>query len=141
MYLTNDEFIIIKGMLEGLSLNDISKNLNKTLCTCDPRIDSVFQKFGVSSKADFQKVNLDKVELCEKENMPYFEYDNKQLVKKIPVRKKDIAKIYNIFKNISNEHTKFNLVCSTNKLYGYLYLENSTGKEYIYKTMAIKPER
>lgn len=43
MYLTEEEFKILQGLKLGLSFTEISKELNKPLRTCDPRIDSLFK--------------------------------------------------------------------------------------------------
>ena len=66
MYLTEEEFKILKGLILGLSFAEINRKLNKPLRTCDPRFDSLYQKYGVVNsielikKADLKKVTVKK---------------------------------------------------------------------------------
>ena len=103
MYLTNDEFLILSGIKMGLSYQEISKKFGLKICTNDPRIGSLCQKYGVESPKELIKTaELKKVEVRETQDIPYFEYDENgfNLVKKISITKKDVEKIWNFFENM-----------------------------------------
>ena len=75
MYLTKEELIILQGLKENLSYAEISKRLSEPLRTCDSRINSLYQKYGVDNKLDLaQRANLDKVEVARIENIPYWHF-------------------------------------------------------------------
>ena len=94
MYLTEEELIILQGLKENLSYAEISKKLNEPLRTCDSRINSLEQKYGVDSRQDLVKrAKLDKIEVVKTEQIPYWQYDGTQLVQKIPVCKRDIERL------------------------------------------------
>ena len=134
MYLTKDKLTILQGLKENLSYAEISRKLNEPLRTCDSRINSLEQKYGVSNRIELVKrANLDKVEVVKIENIPYWQYDGTQLVQKIPVCKRDIERLLKLLE-AEDELKKFNLVCSSNNLYRFMYLEMPSGKEYINKT-------
>lgn len=64
MYLTKEELIILQGLKNNQTFAEINKNLSKPMRTCDPRIDSLCQKYGVTdrveliNKADLEKVSI-----------------------------------------------------------------------------------
>ena len=137
MYLTKEELIILQGLKENLSYAEISKRLSEPLRTCDSRINSLYQKYGVDNKLDLaQRANLDKVEVARIENIPYWQYDGTQLVQKIPVCKRDDERLLKLLEQ-EDELKKFNLVCSSNYLYRFMYLEMPSGKEYIQRNKII----
>ena len=124
-------------MKENLSYAEISKRLSEPLRTCDSRINSLYQKYGVDNKLDLaQRANLDKVEVARIENIPYWQYDGTQLVQKIPVCKRDVERLLKLLEQ-EDELKKFNLVCSSNYLYRFMYLEMPSGKEYIQRNKII----
>lgn len=137
MYLTKDKLTILQGLKENLSYAEISRKLNEPLRTCDSRINSLEQKYGVSNRIELVKrANLDKVEVVKIENIPYWQYDGTQLVQKIPVCKRDIERLLKLLE-AEDELKKFNLVCSSNNLYRFMYLEMPSGKEYIQRNKII----
>lgn len=137
MYLTEEELIILQGLKENLSYAEISKKLSEPLRTCDSRINSLEQKYGVDNRQDLVKrANLDNVEVAKIENIPYWKYDGTQLVQKIPVCKKDIERLLKLME-AEDEIEKFNLVYSSNYLYRFMYLEMPSGKEYIQRNKII----
>lgn len=137
MYLTEEELIILQGLKANLSYAEISKKLSKPLHTCDSRINSLEQKYGVDNRQDLVKrANLDKVEVARIENIPYWQYDGTQLVQKIPVCKRDVERLLKLLEQ-EDELKKFNLVCSSNYLYRFMYLEMPSGKEYIQRNKII----
>lgn len=137
MYLTEEELIILQGLKENLSYAEISKKLREPLRTCDSRINSLYQKYGVDNRQDLVKrANLDKVEVAKIENIPYWQYDGTQLVQKIPVCKRDIERLLKLLE-AEDKLEKFNLVYSSNYLYRFMYLEMPSGKEYIQRNKII----
>ena len=64
MYLTKEELIILQGLKNNQTFARINKKLSKPIRTCDPRIDSLCQKYGVTdrvelvNKADLEKVSV-----------------------------------------------------------------------------------
>ena len=64
MYLTKEELIILQGLKNNQTFAEINKNLAKPIRTCDPKIDSLCQKYGVTdrvelvNKADLEKVSV-----------------------------------------------------------------------------------
>ncbi len=77
MYLTKEEFIVLKGIKEGLVSHQIKEKYGISVGTIDPKMEALYAKYGANDKQDLvKKADLDKVEICEKENIPYFEYDN-----------------------------------------------------------------
>lgn len=137
MYLTKDKLTILQGLKENLSYAEISRKLNEPLRTCDSRINSLEQKYGVSNRIELVKrANLDKVEVVKIENIPYWQYNGTQLVQKIPVCKRDIERLLKLLE-AEDELKKFNLVCSSNNLYRFMYLEMPSGKEYIQRNKII----
>ena len=137
MYLTEEELIILQGLKENLSYAEISKKLNEPLRTCDSRINSLEQKYGVDSRQDLVKrAKLDKIEVVKTEQIPYWQYDGTQLVQKIPVCKRDIERLLKLME-AEDEIEKFNLVYSSNYLYRFMYLEMPSGKEYIQRNKII----
>lgn len=137
MYLTEEELIILQGLKENLSYAEISRKLSEPLRTCDSRINSLEQKYGVSNRVELvQKANLDKIEVAKAEQIPYWQYDGSQLVQKIPVCKRDIERLLKLME-AEDEIEKFNLVYSSNYLYRFMYLKMPSGKEYIQRNKII----
>lgn len=137
MFLTKDELTILKGLKNNLSYTEISRKLKVPLCTCDSRINSLYQKYGVDNRNDLiNNANIENVELAEIQNIPYWQYDGIQLVQKIPVCKRDIERILKLLEQ-EDEKERFNLVYSSNYLNKFMYLEKSAGKDYIYRNKII----
>ena len=64
MYLTKEELIILQGLKDNLTFAEINKNLAKPIRTCDPRIDSLCQKYGVTNRVELvNKADLEKVSI------------------------------------------------------------------------------
>lgn len=116
MYLTNEEFIILKGFANGLSREKINEQLSKTLKTNDCRIDALYQKYGANNRIQLlEKADLQKVEICNKETIPYWKYDeNDQLITKIYLSKKDIIKLMEILEKEQDENKLFKITYSNN---------------------------
>ncbi len=133
MYLTNEEYKILSLFLKGLNQSEINKTTDLKLCTNDPRVNSLYQKYRVYDRIELiKKADLDKAEIVDITDMPYFEY-NEQLVKKIPVSKKDIQGLMKLLKTVEDNEEYFDLVYSPNTMDEYLYLETKNGKKYVYE--------
>ena len=134
MYLTEEEFKILKGLILGLSFAEINRKLNKPLRTCDPRIDSLYQKYGVVNsielikKADLKKVTVEKIE-----GIPYLKYENTQLVQSIPICKKAVENIISLLSQVEDDKREFKIIYSANKLNKFLLIDNGVEKIYLYR--------
>ena len=129
MYLTNEEFIILKGFANGLSREELNKQLLKTLKTNDCRIDALYQKYGVTNRKQLlEKADLEKVEVCNKETIPYWKYnENDQLVSEIYLSKNDIEKLMNLVKNEKDANKRFKLTyCDNGGFYQEIKLDDKT---------------
>jgi len=72
MYLTKEELIILQGLKNNLTFAEINKNLSKPIRTCDPRIDSLCQKYGVADRQELvNKADLEKVSVTDIEEISY----------------------------------------------------------------------
>lgn len=121
MYLTEEEFKILQGLKFGLSFTEISKELNKSLRTCDPRIDSLYQKYGVIDRLELsKKADLKKVTVANIEEIPYWEYEGTQLVQSIPICKKAVENIISLLLQVEDDKKEFKIIYSANKLNKFL---------------------
>lgn len=140
MYLTEEEFKILKDLNLGLSFTEISKKLNKPLRTCDPRIDSLYQKYGVVNRIELiKKADLKKVTVAKIEGIPYWEYENTQLVQSIPICKKAVENIISLLSQVEDDKREFKIIYSANKLNKFLLLDNGVEKIYLYRQRLISP--
>ena len=101
--------------------------LSRKVCTNDPRIDSLYQKYNAEHRGEFlEAFDINKVEVRDISDIPYFEYDeNMQLVKKIPIRKKDINKLVKFFEGIEDDNKEFKITYAENggSLYRYMKID------------------
>ena len=140
MYLTKEELIILQGLKNNLTFAEINKNLSKPIRTCDPRIDSLCQKYGVADRVELvNKADLEKVSVADIEEIPYWEYENSQLVQSIPICKKSVKNLLTLLEQVENNKQDFKLVYSSNKLNKFLILERGTEKIYLYRQRLISP--
>lgn len=134
MYLTEEEFKILKGLTLGLSFAEINRKLNKPLRTCDPRIDSLYQKYGVNNRIELiKKADLKKVTVAKIEGIPYWKYENAQLVQSIPICKKAVENIISLLSQVEDDKREFKIIYSANKLNKFLLLDNGVEKIYLYR--------
>lgn len=134
MYLTEEEFKILKGLTLGLSFAEINRKLNKPLRTCDPRIDSLYQKYGVVNRIELiKKADLKKVTVAKIEGIPYWKYENTQLVQSIPICKKAVENIISLLSQVEDDKREFKIIYSANKLNKFLLLDNGVDKIYLYR--------
>lgn len=132
MYLTKEEFLIARELSNGThgftALNQkIGHLLSRKVCTNDPRIDSLYQKYNAEHRGEFlEAFDINKVEVRDISDIPYFEYDeNMQLVKKIPIRKKDINKLVKFFEGTEDDNKEFKITYAENggSLYRYMKID------------------
>lgn len=134
MYLTEEEFKILQGLKFGLSFTEISKGLNKSLRTCDPRIDSLYQKYGVIDRLELsKKADLKKVTVANIEEIPYWEYEGTQLVQSIPICKKAVENIISLLLQVEDDKKEFKIIYSANKLNKFWLFDNGVEKIYLYR--------
>lgn len=134
MYLTEEEFKILQGLKFGLSFTEISKELNKSLRTCDPRIDSLYQKYGVIDRLELsKKADLKKVTVANIEEIPYWEYEGTQLVQSIPICKKAVENIISLLLQVEDDKKEFKIIYSANKLNKFWLFDNGVEKIYLYR--------
>lgn len=138
MYLTEEEFKILQGLKFGLSFTEISKGLNKSLRTCDPRIDSLYQKYGVIDRLELsKKADLKKVTVANIEEIPYWEYEGTQLVQSIPICKKAVENIISLLLQVEDDKKEFKIIYSANKLNKFWLFDNGVEKIYLYRQKPI----
>lgn len=138
MYLTEEEFKILQGLKLGLSFTEISKELNKSLRTCDPRIDSLYQKYGVIDRLELsKKADLKKVTVANIEEIPYWEYEGTQLVQSIPICKKAVENIISLLLQVEDDKKEFKIIYSANKLNKFWLFDNGVEKIYLYRQKPI----
>ena len=75
-----------------------------------------YQKYGVINRKQLlEKANLEKVEVCNKETIPYWKYDeNDQLISEIYLSKKDVVTIMKYLENEQDENKLFKITYSNN---------------------------
>ena len=140
MYLTKEELSILQGLKNNLTFAEINKNLAKPIRTCDPRIDSLCQKYGVADRLELvNKADLEKVSVTDIEGIPYWEYENSQLVQSIPISKKSVKNLLTLLEQVEDDKKEFKLIYSSNKLNKFLILERGTEKFYLYRQQPIYP--
>ncbi len=140
MYLTKEELIILQGLKNNQTFAEINKNLAKPIRTCDPRIDSLCQKYGVADRLELvNKADLEKVSVTDIEGIPYWEYENSQLVQSIPISKKSVKNLLTLLEQVEDDKKEFKLIYSSNKLNKFLMLERGTEKFYLYRQRPISP--
>lgn len=138
MYLTKEELIILQGLKNNQTFAEINKNLSKPMRTCDPRIDSLCQKYGVADRVELvNKADLEKVSVADIEEIPYWEYENSQLVQSIPISKKSVKNLLTLLEQVEDDKKEFKLIYSSNKLNKFLILERGTEKFYLYRQQPI----
>lgn len=138
MYLTEEEFKILQGLKFGLSFTEISKELNKSLRTCDPRIDSLYQKYRVIDRLELsKKADLKKVTVANIEEIPYWEYEGTQLVQSIPICKKAVENIISLLLQVEDDKKEFKIIYSANKLNKFWLFDNGVEKIYLYRQKPI----
>lgn len=140
MYLTKEELTILQGLKNGLNFAEINQKLETPIRTCDPRIDSLYQKYGVNNRINLvEKADLNKVIVTKIEEIPYWKYEGNQLVQTLPICKKALKNIMELLEQEKDDKKEFELIYSSNKLNKFLILERGTEKFYLYRQRSISP--
>ncbi len=137
MYLTDDEYKVLSGIIEGLPNHKIEEKYGIKMGTNDPRIVALMRKYGVNLYSDNyrkeirDKADLSKTEVTEKEEMPYFEYIGSELADYIDINKRDVEQLVKYFSDKPDgqwTHTH-RLYRTQDGLGTFLYIKDlSTGK-------------
>lgn len=118
MYLTKEEFLVLSARKMGIhQRKEISQKfkLSETIIAlCD---NNLFKKYGIKAGSSIEAkqklveiADLKKVEVVEIDKMPFYEYENNTLVKKIKITKKDCLTLFRYFENIEDENQEYELV-------------------------------
>lgn len=138
MYLTKEELTILQGLKNGLNFAEINQELETPIRTCDPRIDSLYQKYGVNNRINFvEKADLNKVIVTKIEEIPYWKYEGNQLVQTLPICKKALKNIMELLEQEKDDKIEFELIYSSNKLNKFLLLKKGEEKFYIYRAKPV----
>ena len=134
MYLTKEEFIVLSARKMGMhSRSEISKKFKlpeTVIAKCDK---ALYQKYGIkaNSTIEFKQklvetADLKKVEVVEPDKMPYFEYENNMLVKKMKITTKDVLALSKYFKDVENENKEYELILDedVSNMYRLLGIKN-----------------
>lgn len=140
MYLTKEEYQILKGLKSGLSFAEINQELKTPIRTCDPRVESLCQKYGVDDRNELvKKADLNKATVANIEEMPYWKYEGSQLVQTLPICKKALKSIIQLLEQEEDDKKEFELIYSSNKLNKFIMLSDGAKKTYIYRCRPIAP--
>ena len=131
MYLTKEEFLVLSARKLGIhSREEISQKfkLSQTsIALCD---NALYQKYGIKANSTVeykQKLvevaDLKKVEVVDADKMPYFEYENNVLVKKIKITKKDVLALLDYFQCVEDEKKEYELILDEDTSNMYRTLE------------------
>ena len=131
MYLTKEEFLVLSARKLGIhSQGEISQKFKLSatiIANCDR---ALYQKYGIKANSTIeykQKLvevaDLKKVEVVDINNMPYFEYENDVLVKKIKITKKDVLALFDYFQNVEDEKKEYELILNEDTSNMYRILE------------------
>ena len=131
MYLTKEEFLVLSARKLGIhSREEISQKFKlseTTIALCDK---ALYQKYGIKANSTVeykQKLvevaDLKKVEVVDADKMPYFEYENNVLVKKIKITKKDVLALLDYFQCVEDEKKEYELILDEDTSNMYRTLE------------------
>ena len=131
MYLTKEEFLVLSARKLGIhSREEISQKfkLSQTsIALCD---NALYQKYGIKANSTVelkQKLveiaDLKKVEIVDSDKIPYFEYENDVLVKKIKITKIDVLALLDYFQYIEDEKKEYELILNEDASNMYRILE------------------
>ena len=139
MYLTPEEFKILNAIKSGLSQQEIKQQFGITMYFNDPRLSSLYKKYGIKNEgkglkyALFQKADINKAEVVNIDEIPYFEYENNTLVKKIKITKEDFSALEKFFKKVKNKNKEYELILDEDAFNMYRFLSVKdvlTGKKF-----------
>ena len=140
MYLTREEFLVLSARKMGIHCKrDIAEKFKlseTTVAICD---NNLFKKYGIKAKSTVEAkqklvevADLKKVEVVETDKMPFFEYENNALVKKMKITKKNVEALSKYFENVKDESQEYELILDEdfNNMYRILEIKDPlTGKK------------
>ena len=89
------------------------------------------------SNHSIRVADLEKVSVTDIEGIPYWEYENSQLVQSIPISKKSVKNLLTLLEQVEDDKKEFRLIYSSSKLNKFLILERGTEKFYLYRQRPI----
>ena len=111
MILTEDEFIILSAIKIGLNNTEIKEKFGIELIKNDSRLNALYQKYGVSGINELLQIaGLQKVEVLQKEKIPYYQYEGSELVHKIKICKNDVVNLIKFFENVSDSEQEYEIM-------------------------------
>ena len=111
MILTEDEFIILSAIKIGLNNTEIKEKFGIELIKNDSRLNALYQKYGVSGINELLQIaDLQKVEVLQKEKIPYYQYEGSELVHKIKICKNDVVNLIKVFENVSDSEQEYEIM-------------------------------
>lgn len=117
MFLTEDEFIILSALRIGLNNTEIKEKFDIELIENDSRLNALYQKYGANSINKLVQIaDLKKVEVLPKEKIPYYQYEDSELVHKIKICKNDVINLIKFFENVSDDKQEYELISSFNRI-------------------------
>ena len=131
MYLTEEEYMVLSARKMGIhqrsEIAHMFKLSETTVAICDSNL---FKKYGIKTSSTVEAkqrlaevADLGKAEAVEKDKIPFFEYENNALVKKIKISKNDVFALYRYFQNISDENKIYELISDEDDTNTYRTLE------------------
>ena len=140
MYLTQEEFLVLSARKMGIhKKSEIAykfKLSEITVALCD---NNLFKKYGIKAKSSVEAkqklveiADLKKVKVVDIDKIPFFEYENNTLVKKMKITKNDVEALSRYFENIEDENKVYELILDEdfNNMYRFLEIKDlSTGKK------------
>ena len=125
MYLTKNEFSVLCGIKFALNNAQIRKKFNLSETEIKKNKINLYAKYGASDiKELLTKADFTKLEVFEDNAIPYYEYENSLLVKKIKIKKTYVTKLTEIFEKMP-----------VNNEYELIYNEDYSG---FYRNISIK---
>ena len=111
MILTEDEFIILSAIKIGLNNTEIKEKFGIELIKNDSRLNALYQKYGVSGINELLQIaDLQKVEVLQKEKIPYYQYEGSELVHKIKICKNDVVNLIKFFFFLSDSEQEYEIM-------------------------------
>ena len=107
MYLTKNEFSVLCGIKFALNNAQIRKKFNLSETEIKKNKINLYAKYGASDiKELLTKADFTKLEVFEENEIPYYEYENSLLVKKIKINKPYVTKLAEFFEKmpVNNEY-------------------------------------
>ena len=131
MYLTNEEFLVLSARKTGIHCKrDIAEKFKlseTTVALCD---NNLFKKYGIRANSTVEAkqklveiADLKKVEVVDSDKIPYFEYENDVLVKKIKITKIDVLALLDYFQYVEDEKKEYELILNEDASNMYRILE------------------